>query len=154
IDEMLTNLMLVVGLQIFIGNTGVLSFGHMAFAEIAAYATALAAIPILTKAAALPDVPFGLADLELGALGSVVFAVVVTTFLGAFVGIVVCGASGLAPTMITLAALFVVAQLVKNWNELTRGAGGLSGAPRLSTSAWLWGGALVALLVGHGFQEL
>jgi branched-chain amino acid transport system permease protein len=146
--------MLVIGLQVFIGNTGVLSFGHIAFAEIAAYATAVIAIPIARKAAALPDLPFGLADVTFGSLGSLLFAVVVTTIIGALVGVVVCRASGLAPTMITLAALFVVDQLVKNWDELTRGAGGLSGVPRLSTSAWLWGGALVALLIGHGFQEM
>ena len=51
--------------------------------------------------------------------------------VGAIFGIAVCRASGLAPTMITLAALFVVEQVVKNWKELTRGAGGLSGISRL-----------------------
>ena len=153
VDEMLTNLMLVVGMQVFIGNTGVLSFGHMAFAQIASYATALVAIPVATKAKALPDLPFGLADVHVGAGGAVVIAIVVTTIVGAIVGIVVCRASGLAPTMITLAALFVVDQLVKNWQELTRGAGGLSGIPQLSNSLWLWGGALVALVVAHLFQE-
>ena len=40
IAEMLSNFILVLGMQVFIGNTGVLSFGHMAFAQIAAYATA------------------------------------------------------------------------------------------------------------------
>ncbi len=40
--------------------------------------------------------------------------------------------------MITLAVLFVVDQVVKNWQELTKGAGGLSGIPILTGSAWLW----------------
>jgi len=153
IDEMLTNLMLVLGMQLFIGNTGVLSFGHMAFAEIAAYATAVVAIPLTAKSRALPKIPFGLADVHVSAAGAVLFAVVVTVLIGALVGIVVCRASGLAPTMITLAALFVVDQLVKNWEELTRGAGGLSGIPRLD-SAWLWLGAVIALLAAHFFQEM
>ena len=64
-----------------------------------------------------------------------------------------CRASGLAPTMITLALLFVVDQLVKNWKELTRGAGGLSGIPRLEGNGWLYVGAFVALVVAHFFQE-
>ncbi len=153
IDEMLTNVMLVLGMQLFIGNTGVLSFGHMAFAQIAAYATAVVAIPLAAKSRALPDVPLGLDDVHFGAGGSVVFAVVVTVLIGALLGLVVCRASGLAPTMITLAALFVVDQLVKNWDELTRGAGGLSGIPQLANSAWLWGGAFLALLIAHVFQE-
>ena len=153
IDEMLSNVMLVLGMQLFIGNTGVLSFGHMAFAEIAAYATAVVAIPLAAKSRALPDIPFGLDEIHFGAGGSLLFAVVVTVAIGSLVGLVVCRASGLAPTMITLAALFVVDQLVKNWDELTRGAGGLSGIPRLN-SAWLWLGAFIALLIAHVFQEM
>jgi branched-chain amino acid transport system permease protein len=153
IAEMLSNFILVLGMHVFIGNTGVLSFGHMAFAHIAAYATAVVGIPLVTKAKALPDIPFGLADVEYGPLGVTVFAVVVTMIVGAIFGIAVCRASGLAPTMITLAALFVVEQLVKNWKELTRGAGGLSGISRLEGNTWLWVGAFVALFIAHLFQE-
>ena len=153
IAEMLSNFILVLGMQVFIGNTGVLSFGHMAFAHIAAYATAIVAIPLATKAKALPDIPFGLADVEYGPLGATVFAVVVTMVVGAIFGVAVCRASGLAPTMITLAALFVVEQVVKNWQELTRGAGGLSGITRLEGNTWLWVGAFIALVIAHLFQE-
>ena len=153
VAEMLTNFVLVLGMQVFIGNTGVLSFGHMAFAEIAAYATAVVAIPLAAKAKALPDIPFGLGDIHLDAFAATAFAVVVTIVIGAIFGIVVARARGLAPTMITLAALVVVDQLVKNWQELTRGAGGLSGIPRLDGNTWLWVGALVALVVAHYFQE-
>ncbi len=153
IAEMLSNFILVLGMQVFIGNTGVLSFGHMAFAHIAAYATAVVGIPLVAKAKALPDIPFGLADVEFGPLGVTLFAVAITMIAGAIFGIAVCRASGLAPTMITLAALFVVEQLVKNWKELTRGAGGLSGITRLHGNTWLWVGAFIALVIAHLFQE-
>ncbi|CAN5498301.1 ATP-binding cassette domain-containing protein [soil metagenome] len=153
IAEMLSNFILVLGMQVFIGNTGVLSFGHMAFAHIAAYATAVVGIPLLAKSKALPDIPFGLADVKFGPLGVTLFAVAITLIAGAIFGIAVCRASGLAPTMITLAALFVVEQLVKNWKELTRGAGGLSGISRLQGNTWLWVGAFIALLIAHIFQE-
>ncbi|MDP2289820.1 MAG: ATP-binding cassette domain-containing protein [Actinomycetota bacterium] len=153
IAEMLTNFILVLGMQVFIGNTGVLSFGHMAFAQIASYATAVVAIPIAAKAKSLPDIPFGLADVEVGAFSATLIAIAVTMVLGALFGVAVCRASGLAPTMITLAALFVVDQVVKNWKELTRGAGGLSGIPRIEGNGWLWVGAFVALVVAHLFQE-
>ena len=153
IAEMLSNFILVLGMQVFIGNTGVLSFGHMAFAQIAAYATAVVGIPLAAKAKALPDIPFGLDSVHYGPLGATVFAIVVTIIIDGIFGIAVSRASGLAPTMITLAALFVVEQLVKNWKELTRGAGGLSGIPRLEGNGWLWVGAFVALVVAHLFQE-
>ena len=153
IAEMLSNFILVLGMQVFIGNTGVLSFGHMAFAHIAAYATAVVGIPLVAKAKALPDIPFGLADVYYGPLGVTIFAVVITMIAGAIFGIAVCRARGLAPTMITLAVLFVVEQAVKNWKELTRGAGGLSGISRLEGNTWLWVGAFIALIVAHLFQE-
>jgi branched-chain amino acid transport system permease protein len=153
IAEMLSNFILVLGMQVFIGNTGVLSFGHMAFAQIAAYATAVVGIPLAAKAKALPDIPFGLETVHYGPLGATLFAVLVTVIVGGIFGIAVSRASGLAPTMITLAALFVVEQLVKNWKELTRGAGGLSGIPRLEGNGWLWVGAIVALVIAHFFQE-
>ncbi|MDO8361703.1 MAG: branched-chain amino acid ABC transporter ATP-binding protein/permease [Actinomycetota bacterium] len=153
IAEMLTNFIFVLGMQVFIGNTGVLSFGHMAFAQIAAYATAVVAIPLAAKVKALPDIPFGLDTVHFGAFGATAFAIAITLVVGAVFGIAVCRASGLAPTMITLAALFVVEQVVKNWSELTRGAGGLSGIPRLQGNGWLWVGAGIALVVAHLFQE-
>ncbi len=153
IGEMLSNFILVLGMQVFIGNTGVLSFGHMAFAQIASYATAVVAIPLAAKTKALPDIPFGLESVHFGPLGATLFAVAVTMVVGAVFGVAVCRASGLAPTMITLAGLFVVDQVVKNWQELTRGAGGLSGVPRLEGNGWLWVGAFIALVIAHLFQE-
>ena len=65
----------------------------------------------------------------------------------------VARAGGLAATMITLAVLFVVDQVVKNWTELTRGAGGLSGIPRITTNTWLWVAAFAALVVVNVFRE-
>ncbi|MCU1360302.1 MAG: inner-rane translocator, partial [Ilumatobacteraceae bacterium] len=152
IDEMLVNLVLVLGMQVFIGNTGVLSFGHLAFAQIGAYSAAIVAIPVVAKAKSLPDIPFGLSGVHLGALGAVVVAVIVTTIIGALVGGVVARAKGLAPTMITLAVLVMFEQIVKNWKELTRGAGGLSGVPIVGSS-WLYVSALVALFVTCVYQQ-
>jgi len=153
VDEMLVNLVLVMGLQIFIGSTGVLSFGHLAFAQIAAYAAAIVALPVAAKARALPDLPFGLADVHAGPFVSVLVAVAATLVAGAVVGVVVARAQGLAPTMITLAVLVVVDQVVKNWTELTRGAGGLSGVPILRSSGWLYAAAFVALVAACLFHE-
>lgn len=153
VDELLVNLMLVMGMQVFVGNTGVLSFGHLAFAQIAGYTAAIVALPLASKAKVLADLPFGLGDVHLGALGAVIAAVLVALVVGALVGVAVARAHGLAPTMITLAVLVVVEQVVKNWKELTRGAGGLSGVPVVQGSAWLYMAAFAAVLVACLFHE-
>jgi branched-chain amino acid transport system ATP-binding protein/branched-chain amino acid transport system permease protein len=153
VQELLVNLVIVLGLQVFIGTTGILSFGHLAFAQIAAYGAALVAIPAASKASTLPDLPLGLGDVELGPFGATIVGIAVTLLCGAFVGVAVARAGGLAATMITLAVLFVVDQAVKNWTELTRGAGGLSGVPRMTTDTWLWVAALGALICANLFAE-
>ncbi len=49
----------------FVGNSGVLSFGQMSFMSIGAYTTALITIPLIQKSFLLPDLPGFLADAEL-----------------------------------------------------------------------------------------
>src|SRR4051812_5315330 len=49
IVEMLIRVMLVVGIYIFVGNSGVISFGHIGFMCIGAYATAWFTIPPMMK---------------------------------------------------------------------------------------------------------
>lgn len=153
VKELLINLMLVLGLQIFVGSTGILSFGHLAFAQIAAYTVALLTIPVAVKQQQLPDMPFGLASVHMGAFPATLVALAMALLVGGLIGIAVVRAGGIAATMITLAVLFVVDQLVKNWQELTKGAGGLSSVPALDGTMWLWVGGIVGLVVAHWFAE-
>ena len=153
VDDMLVNLVIVLGLQVFVGNTGVLSFGHIGFVEIAAYTTALVAIPAASKASQLADAPWGIVDVELAPFVATVLAVLVTVAIGAVIGIAIARAGGLAATMITLAILFVTDQVVKNWDDLTKGATGLKDVPRLESRWLLYAAAFLGLLVAHFFQE-
>ena len=58
-DRIATNLMislvLVVGLQTFMGNSGLLSFAHIGFMGLGAYTSAVLTIPAQMKGMALPD---------------------------------------------------------------------------------------------------
>ena len=50
-------MVLVVGLYVFIGNSGVISFGHIGFTCLGAYATAWLTIPPPMKKMTLPGLP-------------------------------------------------------------------------------------------------
>src|SRR5215213_2915244 len=65
ITQMMINVVLVVGLYVFAGSSGVLSFGHMSFMAVGAYATALLTMPEAQKGFLLPDLPGILADAHL-----------------------------------------------------------------------------------------
>ncbi|MFQ5973185.1 MAG: branched-chain amino acid ABC transporter permease, partial [Alphaproteobacteria bacterium] len=53
VTDTLIRVMLVVGLYIFIGNSGVLAFGHITFTMIGAYATAWLTLSVFKKSFAL-----------------------------------------------------------------------------------------------------
>ena len=109
---------LVVGLYVFIGNSGVISFGHIGFTCLGAYMTAwLTILPALKKSKlkGLPDIVLN-AKLHYG-WG----LLAATLFAGAcayLIGKVLMRLSGIAASIATFAVLAViglVATLVSRW---------------------------------------
>jgi branched-chain amino acid transport system permease protein len=131
VTDLFINVVLVVGLQIFVGNTGVLSFGHLAFATLGGYGMALLAIPAASKARVIPNAPWGLDERSMSVAIAMAVGIVLAVVAAAVVGVVIARAPGLAATMITLALLFVLEKVAENWTNLTNGGGRLSGVPAL-----------------------
>lgn len=100
-----------VGLNILMGLSGQISFGHVAFYAIGAYTSAL-----LTMA----GVPFGLAMVVAGLLAAAV---------GALLAIPAIRMSGPYLAMVTIAFAFMVHHGLMEWRSLTGGANGLAGIP-------------------------
>ncbi len=125
VSQMLINAIVVVGIQVFVGNTGILSFGHVGFGGIAGYVFALFAIDPERKATIIASAPFGLADVDASPFVAIVVAVVVSGLVALLVGyaLVRSGAQSgaVAATVITLALLFLVHEVAMNWTDLTGG---------------------------------
>ena len=51
------NAVLVLGLQTFVGNTGIMSFGHVAFMGLGAYAAGILTVPVAEKAIFMAGLP-------------------------------------------------------------------------------------------------
>lgn len=153
LTDLLVNLIIVIGFHIFIGNTGVLSFGHPGIAAASSYVMALLAIPIARKSVLIPNAPWGVNEISLGVLPASVIAIAVGVMISALLAVVVARTSGLSATMITLAFLFVVRQVAENWKDMTNGAGNLSSVPRLSGNGWPFAGAAVAVIIAATFRS-
>ena len=87
VTQTLINAIMVIGLQIYIGNTGVLSFGHMGFAAISGYAFALLATSVKSKERIVPDVPLGLDGVSWNPVVAAAAAVAITAVVGIVVGL-------------------------------------------------------------------
>jgi branched-chain amino acid transport system permease protein len=153
ITDLLVNLVLVLGFHIFVGNTGVLSFGHLGIASLASYVMALLAIPLTRKAVLIPNAPSSVLKYEVDPRVASIVAIVIALIISALLGVVVARTSGLSATMITLAFLFVVRQVAENWKDLTNGAGNLSSIPRLDGNTWPIVGAVIAVVVAVLFRS-
>lgn len=149
----LINLVLVVGLYIFVGNSGILSFGHVAFMAIGAYASALLTLPPLQKSLFLPGVPSYIANAEWPTIPAALLAAGVAAAIALVISIPLMRLSGLAAGIATLAVLVIVYVVISHWDSVTGGQTTLVGIPTDSTlnAALVW--ALVALGVAFLFQE-
>ena len=147
------NLTLVVGLYIFVGNSGVFSFGSIAFASIGAYTAGLLVIPVDQKAILQPDLPTFIAHTHVDSVGATLIGGVVAALVAAVFAIPLMRLNGIAAGLATFALLVIVRTVANSWTAVTNGAAGLSGLPVTTSknAALVW--ALIAIAAGFVFQS-
>jgi branched-chain amino acid transport system permease protein len=141
----LCNLIIVCGLQVFIGNSGVYSFGQIAFAAAGAYLGALLTLPAAIASLQTPALPSAIADAHPGPLLATLIAAVACGLLAAIIGLPLMRTSTLAIPISTFAFLIVAYNVLANWDPITGGASGLVSIPLTTSveSAGLWASAAV-----------
>jgi branched-chain amino acid transport system permease protein len=137
----LCTVVIVCGLQLFIGGSGIYSFGHLAFAAIGGYLAAFLTLPPLFAALQTPALPSFLVHADAGPVAVVGVVAAVCAIAGALLGVPLMRTQALAIPISTFAFLIVVYNVVANWDALTGGSGGLVDIP---TTTGLAGAALLA----------
>ena len=143
----------VIGLYTFIGMTGVLSFGHIAFMAIGAYVTALLTVPVARKEVLLPNLPAVLRETVIHPLAAAFVAGLIAALFGALIGIPLMRLSGLSAALAFLAVLLIVHTVAGEWETVTRGHLTMLGVPRetdlLRSLAFAW----MAIVGAYVFSE-
>lgn len=146
------NLTLVLGLQVFMGNSGILSFAHIGFMGIGAYASVLISMAPRMKSIALPDLYPFLSQMHLPFIPSVLIGAGVAALVAAIVSFPLMRLSD-APAVITSFALLVVLHNVfVHWKTVTNGPQTLFGVTRY-TYLWtsvIWG--IIFVIVAYWFK--
>jgi branched-chain amino acid transport system permease protein len=138
------SLVLVVGLQTFMGNSGILSFAHVGFMGIGAYTSAVLTIPARMKGMALPDLYPFLQGIEISPLVAMIAGGVVAALVAAAIAYPLMRLSDAAAVITSFALLVVLHTVINNWSALTNGPRTLFGLPKTTT---LTTAAVVAILV-------
>lgn len=150
---MFINLIVVLGIQMFMGNSGILSFAHVGFMGIGAYASALLTIPPDQKAMALPSLYGPLVDLNMGFLPAMFVGAAIAAIFAAIAGYPLMRMTPMAAAISTFALLVIVHVLLSQWTELTNGPRTLFGLLQY-TDLWTaatWG--FVIIVAAFLFKE-
>jgi branched-chain amino acid transport system permease protein len=149
----LINLVAVVGLYVFVGNSGVLSFGNVAFMAIGAYVSALLTMRPAAKSVFLPDLPSIIAHAQWPPLPGALAGGGVAALVALVVGWPLMRLSGISASIATFAVLVVAYVVFGNWTTVTGGQNSLMG---LSPYVNLWTAlawAVAAIFVAFAYQE-
>ncbi|MGH2973798.1 MAG: ABC transporter permease subunit, partial [Solirubrobacterales bacterium] len=151
----LCNLIVVLGLQVFVGNSGVYSFGQLGFATAGAYVAALLTLPAAFALLQTPGLPHFIIGADLASLFSTLIAAAISGLLAIVVGLPLMRTSTLAIPISTFAFLIVVYNVVANWNRVTGGSSGLVSIPATTSveSAGLWAAAAVVLAIAFKWSS-
>jgi len=126
---MLISLTAVVGIQVYSGNSGIISFGHAAFMGLGAYFAAWLTLPPAAKGRMLPDLPDFLAGAELDLLAALPPVLLAVALVALATGLVIARLDGAAGAIATLGLLVIVYSLLIGARGLTRGSQALFGLP-------------------------
>jgi branched-chain amino acid transport system ATP-binding protein/branched-chain amino acid transport system permease protein len=149
----LISLVAVVGFQVYSGNSGIMTFGHVAFMGIAAYVAGILTIAPAIKAEALPALPSFLRDTQLSLIPAVVVALLVVLVVAFAFGWPLTRLSAAATPISTLAMLMIVYVVLVGAADFTRGSQTFYGVPSLVD---MWGvliAALLAILIARLFRD-
>jgi branched-chain amino acid transport system permease protein len=148
----LINLVFVVSLYVFVGNSGVMSFGHMGFAMLGAYTSAILTMDPLTKGILLPGLPEPLIKAELGGLVGLIGAGVVAAGVAIVVGIALMRLSGIGAGIATLAFVVIVEVVLVSTKAVTGGST-LSRIPVTTTAGAAFVVAVVLIVIAFWFER-
>jgi branched-chain amino acid transport system permease protein len=144
---------IVVALYVFIGNSGVISFGHISFVAVGAFAAALVSIPQALKLSVSPNLFGFIASASAGNAASLAIAAAVGGLYALLVGIPLMRLSGLAAGIATFAVLAITYNVLRNWDRIGPGAKTLSLIPETSSFWQATIGAVCVCLIAYGYQR-
>ena len=151
--DALVKVTIVVGLYVFIGNSGVLSFGHISFVAVGAWLAGVLSVPVREKPAIMPNLAGFLRDRTVGNFPSLLLAAAVGAAFALVVGLALMRLSGLAAGIATFAVLEITHNMLRFYEKIGPGLNTFSSVPE-TTGLWQAAiGAFVAIGAAFAYQR-
>jgi branched-chain amino acid transport system permease protein len=144
---------MVVALYVFVGNSGVLSFGHVSFVAVGAWAAGVLSVPESEKPATMPYLFGFLSDTTVGNVPSLLVAAAVGGVFALIVGLPLMRLSGLAAGIATFAVLEITNNILRYYEKVGPGLNTFSSVPETTDLAQAAAGALAVIVVAFAYQR-
>ncbi len=149
----LVNVTIVVALYVFIGNSGVLSFGHISFVAVGAWAAGVLSMPVEEKPAIMPNLFAILGDHTVGNVPSLALAAAVGAAYALLVGLPLMRLSGLAAGIATFGVLEITHNVLRYWEKIGPGLSTFSAVPETTGLMQAALGAGLAVVVAFAYKR-
>jgi branched-chain amino acid transport system permease protein len=140
----LVSVSIVVALYVFVGNSGVVSFGHISFVALGVWTAGVLSVPRAEKPAIMPGLAGFLLHRTVGNVPSLILAAVVGGVAAVVVGLPLMRLSGLAAGIATFAVLEITHNLLRYYEKIGPGLNTFSSVPE---TTGIWQSAIGALIV-------
>lgn len=150
---MFINVIMVLGLQMFMGNSGLLSFAHVGFMGIGAYASALFSLSPEQKLMSLPSLYEPLQSIHMGFLPALFAGALIAAIFAAVVGFPLMRLADTAAAIASFALLVIVHVVLSQWTAVTNGPRTLFGLLKYTDMWTAAGWAFVAIIAAFLLKE-
>ena len=147
LGEGLVRIVIVAALYLFIGNSGIISFGHIGFVMVGAYATAWQTCCPYTREMFMPGLPTSLLNNSHHFILAILLGGLLAALVALISGIAIMRMSGIAASIGTFAFMMVLYSAYLRWSTWTSGASSVIGLPTTTTP---WVGYVYAVIALAG----
>ena len=144
---------IVVAIYVFVGNSGVVSFGQISFVAVGAFAAGVLTVPLESKTFVLRDLFPLLRDHTIGNVASLLLAAAVGGVFAFMVGLPLMRLSGLAAGIATFAVLEITHNVLREWTRIGPGATTLSLVPETTGPLQATLGALAVIVAAFAYGK-
>jgi branched-chain amino acid transport system permease protein len=144
---------MVFGLQIFMGNSGILSWVHVGFVGIGAYVSGILSTAPLVKGMGVPNMYPALVELNLPVLPAILVGGLVAAAVALVIGYPLMRLSDFASVITLFATLIVFHVIMTQWDNVTNGPRTFFGLPEWTTLTMALVFALIAMALAYWFRE-
>jgi branched-chain amino acid transport system permease protein len=150
--DALVKVAIVIALYVFIGNSGVLSFGHISFVALGAWTAGVLTVPAGQKTAIMPGLAHFLVRTNVGNVASLALAAGVGAAAALLVGLPLMRLSGLAAGIATFAVLEITNNVLTYDQAIGPGENAFSSVPQ-TTGIWQAAiAAFICIAIAFGYR--